>query len=221
MAFLSKAYFDFFDELESNNNKEWFDVHRAEYEHNVKQPFKELTTFLIEEISRFDNTVTRDVSKCIFRINKDVRFSKDKSPYKLNMAAVFGENGKKTEKPSYYIHIGNKELFIGGGMYAVSKEDLNKIRQEIFYNSGEFAAVLNKAEFKKYFGEIQGEKNKIVPEEYREFLKKQPYIANKQFYTGAVLSREQVTAEGFEQKVIDYFKAVKPLNDFLLEAILD
>lgn len=220
MAFFSKAYFSFFSELEQNNNKVWFDAHREEYESNVKVPFRKFTEHLIAELSKTDKTILQDASKCIFRINKDIRFSKDKSPYKLNLAAVFGKNGKNDDHhPSFYIHIGHKEIFVGGGLYMIDKEDLAKIRQEIFYNPEEFAAILKHKEFKKFYGKIEGEKNKVLPEDYREFVKEQPYIANKQFYTGAVLSQEAVLAKDFDKTVLAHFKAVLPLNNFITKAL--
>lgn len=219
MAFFTKEYFTFFNQLEKNNNKVWFDAHRSEYEAFVKVPFRKFTEHIIAQLAQTDKSILTDASKCIFRINKDVRFSKDKSPYKLNLAAVFGKNGKKDERPSFYVHIGNKELFIGGGMYMIGKEDLQKIRQEIYYNPEDFEMVLKNKEFKKLYGKIAGEKNKVLPEDYREFAKEQPYIANKQFYTGATLTQADVLANDFDKKVLAHFKAVQPLNDFLNKAL--
>lgn len=102
----------------------------------------------------------------------------------------------------------------------VDKNDLAKIRQEIYYNPEEFSAILNTKDFKKYYdGKIAGEKNKVLPQEYREFAKEQPYIANKQFYTGATLTQAEVLENDFDKKVIAYFKATKPLNDFISKAL--
>lgn len=222
MTFFTKEYFKFFSELEKNNNKVWFDAHRDTYETSVKVPFRKFTEHIIKELSKTDKTILQDASKCIFRINKDIRFSKDKSPYKLNLAAVFGKNGKNDDhNPSFYVHIGHKEIFIGGGLYMISKDDLTKIRQEIYYNPKEFEAVLKHKDFKKYYGKIEGEKNKVLPEDYRDFVKEQPYIANKQFYTGAVLTQADVLAKDFDKTVLAHFKAVLPLNNFINKALAE
>jgi uncharacterized protein (TIGR02453 family) len=219
MSFFTKHYFDFFAELEQNNNKAWFDIHRNEYEQYVKNPFKKFTQHILDELAKKDKSIFTNASKCIFRINKDIRFSKDKSPYKLNMAAVFGRGGTKDFRPSNYIHLGHKELFIGGGMYMVDKGQLQAIRQEIFYNETEFSSIVNNKKFKQLYGGLLGEKNKVLPSEYKEFSSSQPYIANKQFYCSAKLTKKEILADNFDKIVLEYFDAIKPLNNFLMNAI--
>lgn len=221
MQFLTKEYFRFFDELEHNNNKEWFDVNRERYENHVKKPFQSLVESLIKEVNRLEPGIEQNPSKCIFRINRDIRFSKDKTPYKLHRAAVFGNNGKKTEGPCYYFHVGIRDIEVGGGMYDVSKENLYKIRQEIFYNSEELETIILSKDFKNTFGGIQGEVNKVLPKEYSDFAKTHPYIFKKRFYIGTEFDREEVLTEDFSDKIMSIFRKVKPFNDYLLEAILD
>jgi len=218
MYFFTKEYFNFFSELEKNNNKVWFDANRKRYEEHVKAPFKNFVEHMIVQLAKEDASIFRDASKSIFRINKDIRFSKDKSPYKLNCAAVFGKGGTKDKRPGYYFHVGHKEIFLGGGMYDPSKEDLIKIRQEIFYNSDTFNKIINQKDFKEYFGAVQGQRSKLLSEEYKAFEKEQPYIANKQFYSMGELMKEDILANGLDKKVLKYFKAMKPLNDFLTNA---
>lgn len=135
------------------------------------------------------------------------------------MAAVFGRGGTKDQRPGFYVHIGNQEIFIGGGMYMPSKEDLEKVRQEILYSNEEFSKILKNKAFVKNFGGIQGEKNKVLQVDYKEFQKEQPLIANKQFYYMAELTQKEVLAKDFDKVVLSYFQSAKPLNDFLFRAI--
>jgi len=221
MKFFTPAYFEFFDQLKENNNKEWFDLHRTEYEKNIKKPFRDFFEKLTKEVVKLDPKITCDPSKCIFRINRDIRFSKDKTPYKIHQAGVFAEGGKKSEMPCYYLHIGQEDVLVGGGMYFVSKENLEKIRQEILYNEAELNRILSEKKFKKNYNVNSFEQYKVLPKEYQEMAKKQPILYNKRFYSETALTRKDVLADGFDELVLEHYRTVKPYNDFLWEAILD
>jgi uncharacterized protein (TIGR02453 family) len=220
MKYFSTAFFKFFDELTKNNNKEWFEKNRSTYENEVKQPFRKLVEDITITLSKDLPDLNRDASKAIFRINRDVRFAKDKSPYKNNVAAIFSRNGKKDEDyPGFYMHLGAKETMVGGGKYFVLKPELEKIRQEIYYNNKEFNKLLNDKGFKEKFKTLDGEKSKILSPEYKEFTKTQPLIANKQFWYHANLTRKDVTGDKLDTILLSYFKAGMKMNKFLLEAI--
>lgn len=221
MAFFSKKFLQFFDDLNKNNHKEWFDANRSTYENEVKIPFKNFVTHINEQVRKTNPSFTDNVSKLIFRINKDIRFSKDKSPYKTNVAAVFSRTGTKDMLPGFYVHLGHGELFAGGGMYMLEKEHLAKIRQELFYNNKDFQKIITAKNFQKYYEVIQGEKNKVLPAEYKTFEKEQPYIANKQFYVMSKLHKQDVLADDFDKILLERFKACQPLNDFLFTALAD
>jgi uncharacterized protein (TIGR02453 family) len=171
MSHFTPAFFKFFEKLEKNNNKEWFDANRDIYETEVKAPFKKFVTHILNELAKDQPDILKDASKSIFRINRDIRFSKDKSPYKNHVGAVFSRSGTKDSRPGYYLHLGAKEIFIGGGMYEVDKEKLEKVRQEIFYNPDVFKKIITEKSFKTYYGTVQGEKNKVLTPEYKEFAK--------------------------------------------------
>lgn len=218
MSFFTPAFFKFFEQLEKNNNKEWFEVNRKTYENEVKAPFKKFVTHIITELAKDQPDLLRDASKCIFRINRDIRFSKDKSPYKNNVAAVFNRSGTKDMRPGYYLHIGAKELFIGGGMYMLDKEQIEKVRQEIYYNAPEFKKIISEKSFKSLYT-VEGEKNKALTPDYKEFAKEQPLIANKQFYFHGNLTREDILSKDLDKRVLKYFKAGAAFNDFLMRAI--
>ena len=219
MSHFSTAFFKFFDQLGKNNNKEWFDVNRSTYEKEVKEPFKKFVTLILTELAKDQPDILKDASKSIFRINRDIRFSKDKSLYKDHVGAVFSRSGTKDTRPGYYLHLGAKEIFIGGGVYQVEKEQLEKIRQEIYYNNDAFKKIINEKNFKTYYGTVQGEANKILTPDYKEFAKEQPLIANKQFYYMAKLRKEDVLDKNFDKTVLKYFKAASKFNEFMMHAI--
>jgi len=220
MKYISPAFFKFFDELSQNNNKEWFDTNRDRYENDVKKPFRALVEKLIEELSKDLPEINLNPSKCIFRINRDIRFAKDKSPYKNNVAAVFNQKGTKdVDYPGFYIHIGQDELMIGGGKYFCSKQDLEKIRQEIYYNHSDFKKLINDKKFKSAFGELQGEKSKVLPPDYKAFEKTEPLIANKQFWFYKNLTRKEVLVDDFDKVILAHFRSALKMNNFLWETV--
>ena len=219
MSHFTPAFFKFFEKLEKNNNKEWFDANRSTYETEVKAPFKKFVTHILNELAKEQPDILKDASKSIFRINRDIRFAKDKSPYKNHVGAVFSRSGTKDARPGYYLHLGAKEIFIGGGMYEVDKEKLEKVRQEIYYNPEAFKKIITEKNFKTFYGAVQGEKNKVLTPEYKEFAKGQPLIANKQFYYMAKLKKEDVLDKNFDKAVLKYFKAAAKFNEFLMNAI--
>jgi uncharacterized protein (TIGR02453 family) len=221
MKYFTPAFFKFFDELRKNNNKEWFDKNRSRYEEDVKQPFKKLVEDVTLKLSKDLPGLNRDASKAIFRINRDIRFAKDKSPYKTNVAAIFSPNGKKNDDhyPGFYIHFGADEIMIGGGKYFVDKPELEKIRQEIYYDNKEFSKLLKDKAFKEKFKTLDGEKSKILSPQYKEFASTQPLIANKQFWYHANLTRKDITSDKLDTLILSYFKAGLKMNSFLLRAV--
>jgi uncharacterized protein (TIGR02453 family) len=219
MSHFNPAFFKFFEQLAKNNNKEWFDKNRSTYETEVKAPFKKFVGLIQSELAKDHPEFLREPSKAIFRINRDIRFAKDKSPYKDHVGALFSRSGTKDSRPSFYLHIGAKEVFLGGGMYDVDKEKLEKIRQEIYYNNDVFKKIINDKAFKTLYGEVQGERNKVLTPNYKEFAKEQPIIANKQFYYMAQLKKEDVLDKNFEKTVLKYYKAAAKFNEFMMQAI--
>ena len=220
MQYFTPKFFKFFDELAKNNNKEWFDKNRDTYEKEVKQTFKKLVEDLTDKLAKDIPEINRNAAKAIFRINRDIRFSKDKSPYKVNVAAVFSRTGTKDEQyPGFYMHFGADDIMVGGGKYFCTKEDIAKIRQEIYYNNDAFKKLLNDKAFKEKYGTLQGDKNKVLEPDYKEFAKTQPLIANKQFWYYAKLTRKDITSDKLDTLVYSYFKAAYKVNRFLLETV--
>jgi uncharacterized protein (TIGR02453 family) len=220
MKYFSNSFFKFFDGLAKNNNKEWFEKNRPVYENEVKAPFRKLVEDVTTKLSKDLPELSRDAGKSIFRINRDIRFSKDKSPYKNHVAAVFSPLGTKDlDYPGFYIHFGLDEVMVGGGKYFVSKEQLAKIRQEIFYNNDTFKKLLNDKAFKKVYKNLTGEKSKILEPRYKEFLAEQPLIANKQFWYSTSLTRSEVTGDKLDTLLYNSMKAGIKINKFFEEAV--
>ena len=208
--------FKFLKQLSKNNSKEWFDINRKTYE-VCKVEFETIIKVLLDKSLVFDKQLAGlEAKKCLFRINKDVRFSKDKSPYKLNMGASINPGGKKSMIPGYYIHIEPGKSFLAGGSYQPMPEMLAAIRQEIDYNSAEFKKIISARDFKLYFKELsQEDKLKTAPKGYEKTHPDIALLQLKHFITVHPLSDEDVLNKNFPTYAAKVFKAMLPLNLFL------
>jgi len=206
---------DFLAGLAANNHKEWMDAHRAEYL-EAKQHFESLVDQVIAQVSAFDKDLTGLRAKdCIFRINRDIRFSKNKEPYKTNFGASIMQGGRKSGHPGYYLHIKPGENFVGGGLYMPPAEELKKIRQEIDYNGDELMGILEDPSFKKAFPEQHGEQLKTAPKGYP---KDHPHIEQLRYKSFIFLHRftdSQARSADFLDQITGTIKVIKPVIDFL------
>ena len=212
---------DFLKKLKINNNREWFDSNKTEYLAS-KEIFEEFVSELIKGINKFDKKVSLDLKPkdCTFRIYKDVRFSKDKTPYKNNMSASINPGGKKSNIPGYYFHLEPEACFLAGGVYMPMPDDLKAIRQEIDYNPLPLINVLKSASFKKEFNGLDEEdKLKNPPKGFNkdhahsEILKNKHFIVSRKFENKVILKKEGLS------KTLDSFKAMYPFLDYLRKAI--
>lgn len=218
MAFFSKDFHQFFKELDKNNHKDWFDQNRKRYEKEVKNSFKKFVEHLIKRVHEVDPSVNIEAKDAIMRINRDIRFSKDKTPYKTHFPAVISAGGRKNMGiPGQFFSLGLSGMEIYGGLYQPDKEMLYNIRQHISYNLKEFDKIINDQKFKKLFGEVKGEKNKIIPSEFKEDAESQPLIFNKSFYYHTKFGPEVITKDNLDEIWMDCFLTGKDLNDFLYE----
>jgi uncharacterized protein (TIGR02453 family) len=206
----------FLKQLSKNNNKEWFDVNRKTYE-ICKTEFETVVKSVIDKCILFDSAILNlEAKKCMFRINKDVRFSKDKSPYKINMGASINPGGKKSMIPGYYIHIEQNNSFLAGGCYQPAPEMLAAIRQEIDYNSSELKKILSAKDFKTYFKELSPEdKLKTSPKGYDKNHPEIELLQHRHFIAIHHLKDEDVLSKNFPNYASKAFKAMLPLNLFL------
>jgi uncharacterized protein (TIGR02453 family) len=211
----------FLKSIAKNNNREWFEKNKPKYL-VAKQSFEDFLEAFHLELLKFDESVAGlNPRKLGFRIYRDVRFSKDKRPYKVNMGAGFSPGGKMMQEPGYYIHIepGNKS-FIAAGLYMPDSANLAKIRQEIDYNSKGFLKILNDKNFKKYFSGLDDfDRVKTAPKGYPKDHPQIDLLKNKSFISSHAFTDKEVNDKKFPKKVAEVCKAIKPLNDFLREAI--
>lgn len=222
MAYFNQAFLDFFNQLAENNSSEWFADHKSTYEKEVKKPFLALVGDAITQIQKYEPGLIQQPKDAIFRINRDIRFSNDKRPYKEHVAALISRHGKKTVLPAFFIQIGAKEIWIGGGAYEVSKDHLARIRSEIYYSGAEFRRLLAEPGFQQYYGgQIQGERNKILPSPYKEAVADEPYLAHKQFYYMNVQPGSAALRPDLLQYVVDCYLAGVPMSQFLEVAMTD
>ena len=221
MAFFNSDYLLFFQELAQNNHKEWFDLNRPRYEKNVKVPFRDFTQVAIDTIAKSDPQFKDLLAKdCVFRINRDIRFSKDKIPYKTMCSAMISPNGKKSKAINgIYFEFTPEHVRFYGGIYSIEKEDLYAVRAGIVANLKEFTALLEDAEFKKVYGQIRGEKNKIIPPEFREAANDQALIYNKQWYFFVEYPAEEILNDDVLNKLIHAYNVAIPIKQFFNQFI--
>lgn len=215
MKYFTEDYLEFFKELAANNHKEWFDLNRGRYEQHVKQPMERFVSDLIREIYKGEKAINLRPSDCIFRINRDIRFAKDKSPYKLQRSALISREGKKLNSAGgFYVELGPEMLAMGGGAYQPDKEMLLEIREALAEKPKAFMKLVNEKNFAKLWGELQGERNKVLPKEFKEVAQDCPYIANKQLYYWAELDPSIITSDKLMKTVMKYYEAATPLRKF-------
>lgn len=219
-----KSILSFLRKLKQNNHKDWFDANRSTYE-AAKKEWEHFVESLIAGLSHKDATISSLKPKdCIFRINRDVRFSKDKSPYKTNFGAFICKGGKKSQMAGYYIHLEPGNSFVGGGLWMPMAPELAKLRQEIDYNFPDFKKIVQSASFKKMYGTLDMSSEMSlsrVPKGYEnnhpaaEFLKLKSFVATK------ALSDKEVQQEDLKKMILSAFSALHPLIDFINEGISD
>jgi uncharacterized protein (TIGR02453 family) len=212
------AVLRFLRKLKKNNNKPWFDANRDAYA-EAKQEMETFLEGLIAIYGKKDESISRLTPKeCMFRINRDVRFSKDKSPYKLNFGAFINPGGKKSTLAGYYLHIEPGASFVGGGLWMPMPPELAKIRQEIDYNLPEFTSIVTSATFKKQFSKLfTGEDMSLqrVPKGYDNDNPAAEYLKLKSFIAMRNLTDEEVSSPALQKTCMAAFTALKPLLDFI------
>ena len=206
----------FIERLSENNNKPWFDAHRDEYV-AAKADFERFVELLMGQLVEIEPALSEQKAKdSIFRIFRDVRFSKDKTPYKGHFGVYLSRGGRKYSGAGYYLHIepGGKS-FIGGGLWMPEPSLLKAVRQEIDYNFEEFKNIINEKNFRKLFSNIEGERLKTLPQGYGAENRAIEYLKMKSFTAGQNLEDKELTSRGFRKKAVDVFTIMKPFVDFL------
>lgn len=220
MAYFTQEYLDFFAELRENNSKVFFDENRKHYEKHVKEPFKDFVSDLLIRTQQIDPDITMEAKHAIFRINRDIRFSKDKTPYKTYKSAGFSKGGKKSNYAGFYFGLSNKTIYIGGGSWGMEKDAVNAVRTEISYSTDEFLEIVNDKKFQQMTGGLQGDSMKRIPKDYKETFEIAPDVARKAFYyMNENPKTELALKDNFMDFVLKHYEAAMPLNRFLKRAL--
>ncbi|MBA4302369.1 MAG: TIGR02453 family protein [Cyclobacterium sp.] len=214
-----RPYLDFLTALAQNNHKDWMDSNKKWYL-DTKERFLEDVAVLLKEMTELEPELSAFKPKdCVFRQNRDVRFSANKAPYKTNFGAYFSPGGKKSPGPGYYLQIQPGNSFLAGGIWMPEADTLKKIRKEIDYSGAELQRIENDPDFKKLFSQIEGEKLKTSPRDYdadHQFIE---YLKLKSFTVSHQISDKAVESGAFITFALDGFQRMKPFNDYLRQAI--
>ncbi|MBK8279162.1 MAG: DUF2461 domain-containing protein [Saprospiraceae bacterium] len=221
MAYFDENFLKFFKSLNKNNHKEWFNKNKSTYEASVKKPFEKLVADLIFKMQKLHPGFQCEVKDAVFRINRDIRFSKDKTPYKTNVSAVICHGGRKNmTNPGLYLELAPGNLSIYGGVYQPDKEQLSKIRTAIATSPKEIKKLKADKKFSETFGHIKGEVNKVLPPEFKEAAKVESLIANKQFYFNATYNNDQlILADDLVPFIMKHYAIGLPWSNFLSNAL--
>lgn len=211
----------FLQRLRKNNNREWFEKHKEEYEALVKLPMQSLIYGLQPYFSEFAPEFEVNPQRSLFRIYRDVRFSRDKSPYKTHVAAHFVLRGKPkgTSGLGYYVHVEPGECYIGGGLYIPDSEQLKKIRRAIDSRQKDFRAIVEDEEFCELFLPLEGEQLQRVPRGYSEDHPLANWLKFKQFYIGITTTHKEALTADFMNLTVRVFRTATPWIRFLMEAL--
>ncbi|MDR7208862.1 DUF2461 domain-containing protein [Flavobacterium piscis] len=219
---LTKESLQFLDDLKINNNRDWFQDNKKRYE-IFKKDYHQLVSDFLDAMKPLDPSLELlEVKNCTFRINRDIRFSKDKSPYKAHLGVWMSSGAKGANRAGYYVHIEKGASFIAGGFYSPEADDLKKVRKEIAFFHDDLEAVLVEENFKKEFKSLDVNENnslKNPPRGYEkdhpaiELLKLKSFTATQKFDISEVIKKDFVIK--MSQKLI----ALKPLNEFINRAL--
>ena len=221
---LQPSTLKFLKDLKKNNNKPWFDANRKKYE-EAKADFANFIQRVIDAYGKKDKTISSLKAKdCLFRINRDVRFSKDKSPYKTNFGASINKGGRKAmNSAGYYFHLEPGQLFIGGGIYQPMPPELNKLRQEVDYCFDDFKKIIGAKKFKSVYKDLDKSKEfslTRVPKGYETDNPAADYLKLKSYIAFTTLTDKEATSKDLLKKTTKAFEALQPLVIFLNRAIV-
>jgi uncharacterized protein (TIGR02453 family) len=210
---ISQELFNFLTELHQNNNRDWFNAHKSQFKEFEKEA-KEFFGDIASSLSKFDQISNYKV----YRIYRDVRFSKDKTPYKTRFAGGF-QRATAALRGGYYLNIQPGLSGVGGGFYAPNPADLKRIREEISMDDQALRTILEKKEFKRTFGKMRGDELKTAPKGFDKEHQAIDLLRKKQFIFFRPFSDEEVIAEDFQTKVIETYKELRPFFDYMSEVL--
>lgn len=219
---VDKKILQFLKQIRKNNNREWFHDNKNLYEDYKKEYTKLIQAFLDELIPMDDSIRHLEVKDCSFRIARDIRFSKDKTPYKTHMGIWISGGTKNTNLPGYYIHIEEGKSFIGGGVWWPDNNDLKKIRKEIAYFTEDLEEILADEKFQKEFGTFERTETNSLKTAPKDYPKDHPaieFLKLKSFTAEQKIDDAMLSDKDFVKKIAQKLIVLKPLNDFLTRAL--
>jgi uncharacterized protein (TIGR02453 family) len=219
---LTKKSLQFLDDLKKNNNRDWFQDNKKRYE-IFKKDYHQLVSDFLDVMKPLDPSLELlEIKNCTFRINRDIRFSKDKSPYKAHLGVWMSAGAKGANRAGYYVHIEKGASFIAGGFYSPEAEDLKKVRKEIAFFNEDLEAILADKNFKKEFENLDFNESNSLKNPPRGYEKDHPAIAFlklKSFTATQKYDISEVTKKDFVAKMSEKLIALKPLNEFINRAL--
>ncbi|MNX17861.1 hypothetical protein D3C86_477500 [compost metagenome] len=219
---LSKETLQFLDDLKANNNRDWFQDNKKRYE-ALKKEYQQLVSDFLDAMKPLDPSLEMlEVKNCTFRINRDIRFSKDKSPYKSHLGVWISSGVKGLNRSGYYVHIQNGGSFIAGGLYCPEPEDLKKMRKEIAFFHDDLEEILAEKKFKKEFENFDRNESNTLKNPPRGYEKDHPAIELlklKSFECSQKFDISEVTKKDFVATMSQKLIALKPLNEFINRAL--
>lgn len=215
-SYFTDEFFKFFFELHQDNSKNWFDANRQRYVDHVREPLKLLIQNVIAEIKKLNPEMDLNPKQSTFRINRDIRFSKDKRPYKENVGIIIADGGKKSKNPGFYIHFGLEESFLATGLYSIELPDLKVLRDNIAKNPEAFETLMFSEPFRSTFGDIQGNRYKRLPKHLQEIAKSYPFLYNKQFFfTHHSKDNDWAIREDLLSFIMKQYRIQRPISAYL------
>lgn len=212
---LTKETIDFLKKLEKNNNREWFTANKKLFD-AANNNVIAVTDNLIGRIAKFDPSVAGlDPKSCVFRIYRDVRFSKDKSPYKTNLGAFIAPGGRKAMSPGYYFHVQPQMFFSAAGKHMPDSSELLKIRNAVAANTKKFRQIVEAKKFVERFGELHGEKLSRPPKGFAADHEAIEYLKLKSFTVTEEFSAKDAASKDYPKMLAESFKAAYPMIEFL------
>jgi uncharacterized protein (TIGR02453 family) len=219
---LSKDTLQFIADLKANNNRDWFLDNKKRYE-IVKKDYHQLIAALLEALKPLDPSLEMlEVKNCTFRINRDVRFAKDKSPYKTNLGVWISAGAKNAESSGYYLHIENGTCFVGGGLYCPQPDQLKKIRKEIHFFYDDLLEIINEKTFQSTYQNLNRDENSTLKNPPKGYDKEDPaveYLKLKSFTATQKFDSKLVTQKDFVPMIVEKMIALKPFNNFIDRAL--
>ena len=219
---LSKETLQFLDDLKANNNRDWFLENKKRYE-AFKKDYQQLVADLLDAMKPLDPSLEMlEVKNCTFRINRDIRFSKDKTPYKSHLGIWLSSGAKGLNRSGYYIHLEKGASFIAGGLYCPESDNLKKMRKEIAYFHDDLEAILEEKDFKRKFGDFDRNEKDTLKNPPRGYDKEHPAIELlklKSFESSQKIEFSAAAKKDFVAVMSQKLIVLKPLNDFINRAL--